>query len=107
MSTQNRFSSYQAQAVMSASPEQLIVKLYDLGISACHREDRFKVRAVLRELISSLDMDKGGELAGRLYALYAFCMDHSSSEELEVIADLLSGLREVWKSSVVGSTRAA
>jgi flagellar secretion chaperone FliS len=107
MSTQNRFSSYQAQAVMSASPEQLIVKLYDLGISACHRDDRFKVRAVLRELISSLDMDKGGDIAGRLYSLYAFCMDHSSSGDLEAIADILSGLREAWKTSVMGTVRAA
>ena len=107
MPARNRFSSYQTQAIMSASPEQLIVKLYDLGISACHRDDRYKVRAVLRELISSLDMDKGGEIAGRLYSLYAFCMDHSTSGDLETVAEILGGLREAWKTSVVGSARAA
>lgn len=102
MSTKSRLNSYQTQAVLSASPEQLIVKLYDLGIAACHREDRYKVRAVLRELISALDMERGGDIAGRLYALYAFCMDQAATGDLEAVADLLSGLREAWKSSVVG-----
>lgn len=92
---------------MSATPEQLVVKLYDLGIASCHRGDRYKLRAVLRELIASLNMEKGGEIAGRLYSIYAFCMDHSANGDLEPVAEILGGLRDAWKSAVVGSARAA
>ena len=98
MSSRQRFSTYQTQAILSSSPEQLIIKLYDLGIAACHREDCYKVRAVLRELISALDLEKGGEIAGRLYALYAFCMDHSTTGDLKPIVEILEGLRESWRT---------
>jgi flagellar secretion chaperone FliS len=106
MSSRQRFSTYQTQAVLSSSPEQLIIKLYDLGISACHRDDCYKLRAVLRELISALDLEKGGEIAGRLYALYAFCMDHSTTGDLAPIVEILEGLRETWRS-VMTVNRAA
>lgn len=101
MSPSQRFNSYQKQAILSASPEQLIVKLYDLGIGACHRQDRYKLRAVLKELVSALNLEEGGELAGRLYALYAFCIDHSASGDLEPVAEILEGLREAWRTSVL------
>src|SRR5690625_6927553 len=42
---------YQQQSVLTSSPEQLILKIYDLGIAACRRNDRSKVRAVLAELM--------------------------------------------------------
>jgi flagellar protein FliS len=97
---------YQAQAVRTASPEQLIAKLYDLGIRACHSGDRSKLRAVLRELISSLDLEKGGELAGRLYALYEFCMSYSVEGDLDTITEILGGLREAWKDAFMISRAA-
>ncbi|MFT4604719.1 MAG: flagellar protein FliS [Rhodothermales bacterium] len=107
MAARNRFNSYQTQAVMSASPEQLVIKLYDLGIASCHREDRHKLRAVVKELMGSLDLEDGGEIAGRLYSLYVFCMDQSSSGDLEVISDLLGGLREAFRGVAEKATRAA
>jgi flagellar protein FliS len=101
MSPRQRFNSYQKQAILSASPEQLVAKLYDLGIGACHQDDRYKLRAVLKELMSSLNMDQGGEMAERLYALYAFCIDQSAGGDLEPVIEILGGLREAWKSSVL------
>ena len=96
-----RMRQYQQQAVASASPEQLISKLYDLGVAACHREDRAKVRAVLVELTAGLDLDAGGELAGRLHALYAFCLRQSATGELHVVGELLDGLRTAWREGVL------
>ena len=66
MNAANQMLRYQQQAIVSASPEQLILKLYDIGISACHRQDRTKLRAVLVELIGALNMEAGGEVAERL-----------------------------------------
>ena len=92
---------YQQQAIVSSSPAQLVLKLYDLGIQSCHRNDRTKLRAVLAELVGSLNFEEGGELANRLYALYEFCINESISGDVDVILEILGGLREVWKQGVI------
>ena len=96
-----RMRQYQRQAVTSASPDQLIAKLYDLAVAACRREDRAKLRAVLIELTASLNFEKGGEMAQRLHALYEFCLFECGAGDLTVIAELLDGLRSAWKQGVL------
>ena len=92
---------YQQQAVLTASPGELIAKLYDLGISACHREDRAKVRAVLVELLSSLDLERGGAVARPLQAVYEFCLNESAAGDLDLVRELLGELRDAWRQSVL------
>lgn len=92
---------YQQQAVAASTPEQLIAKLYDVGVSACHREDRSKLRAVLVELIGSLNFEAGGELAHRLHTLYDFCLSESIDGDLDVVCRLLSELRDAWREGVL------
>jgi len=101
MNSMLRMRQYQQQAVRSASPEQLILKLYDLGIASCHREDRAKVRAVLVELIAGLDFKQGGEIARRLSGIYEYCLSESATGDLAAIEALLTGLREAWKKGVM------
>ncbi len=96
-----RMRQYQQQAVRSASPEQLILKLYDHGIASCHQGDRTKVRAVLVELVSSLDFEQGGDIAHRLSTLYAYCLTESATGDLTAIEEVLCGLREAWKQGVI------
>lgn len=101
-----RMRQYERQAIATASPEQLIAKVYDIGVGACRRGDRSKVRAVLVELMGSLNMEAGGEVASRLYALYEFCLRESAVGDLNAVGDLLDGLREAWHDGVL-ATRAA
>lgn len=92
---------YQQQAVQTSSPEKLVEKLYDEGISACYQDDRGKVRDVLVELHSSLDLEQGGELAERLQAVYEYCLEESATGDLDVVRELLSELREGWREGVL------
>lgn len=99
MQTSQAAQHYQRQDVLSASPTQLVAKLYDLGILACNTNDRFKLRKVLIELIASLNFAEGGEIAVRLSQIYEFCMRESVAGDLNVIGEMLSELRETWKES--------
>lgn len=101
MHTALRMRQYQEQAVVSASPAQLIAKLYDIAVSACHRGDRSKLRAVLVELTGSLNFEAGGDLADRLHALYEYCLNESISGDLDSICELMTGLRDAWKQGVI------
>ena len=96
-----RMRQYQKQAIVSASPDQLIAKMYDLAVAACRRNDRAKLRAVLVELTASLNFEKGGELAQRLHALYEYCLRECGTGDLNMIAELLDGLRSAWKQGVL------
>lgn len=96
-----RMQQYQQQAIASSSPEQLILKLYDLGIQCCRQENRSKLRSVLSELIGSLNFEEGGEIAKGLYSLYEYCINESVAGDLDIIRGILSELRVTWKQAVM------
>jgi flagellar protein FliS len=79
---------YRNVAVESADPVGLVIMAYEGAISAIDRavmaldEGDFKAKgeeiqkalALVSELMSSLDMEKGGEIARSLSSLYAYFM---------------------------------
>lgn len=101
MNSALRMQKYHARDIQSSSPEQLITKLYGAGISACHQEDQERARAVLMELISSLDFEADPKLANRLYSLYEYCLTESALGNFDVVVEVLTGLREAWSEGVL------
>ena len=81
-------SQYQEVAVRSASPGQLVVMVYDhlllnlrrarLAVEQGNVELRAtaldRARAARGELLATLDMERGGEIAGQLNGVYAFLL---------------------------------
>jgi flagellar protein FliS len=114
-------SAYRASAVMTASPGQLVVMLYDgarrfLHQAAVAMGDRqvelahrklSSAEDIVRHLRGTLDMDQG-EISTRLLAIYTFCLRHMSEArlaqdpaKLRAVDGLLAQLRDSW-SSVAG-----
>lgn len=113
----NGYERYLETAVETASPARLIVMLYDGAIRfineamAAMRQRDYetqnarlqRAQKILAELISSLDFDKGGEIAENLFRLYTYMYNqlveaniNDSLESLEHVTNLLSELREAW-----------
>jgi flagellar protein FliS len=109
--------AYRSSSVMTASPAQLVVMLYDgagrflrqAEMAAAegawrHALDRLeKAEAIVDELLVTLDKEAGGEVAERLQAIYVFCKKLLIEARLERdagriarTAGLLAGLREAW-----------
>jgi flagellar secretion chaperone FliS len=107
---------YRESAVLTATPEQLVVMLYDganrfLTQSAvAMREGRAglageklrRAEAIIDELLQTLDMSVG-EIAERLQALYVFFKEHLTAARLkqdaakvEEVARLMRELRSAW-----------
>jgi len=97
---QSAGTAYQAQAVETASPAQLVIMLYDGAIGAIARaehamagNERDKIEVINRELtraqdivtelMLSLDHDRGGAIAGNLAAIYEFCLAMLTQANLE------------------------
>jgi flagellar protein FliS len=108
--------AYRQGAVLSASPGQLVVMLYDgarrflrQASAAMHEGDVERAHNTLRraELIiahldGTLDHDQG-LLPQRLHDIYAFCLDHlnagrlsQDATKLEEVSRLMGELREAW-----------
>jgi flagellar secretion chaperone FliS len=108
--------AYTEASVMTASPERLVVMLYDGAIRFLHqsaaalragkrdvaRERLRRAQDIIDELTRSLDF-RQGEIAFGLRNIYGFCSRHMIESTLnadpdgyEKVAELLSGLRESW-----------
>ena len=124
-----RVDSYKAAHIETATPERLLVMLYDgalkyLGlavqtidgkdIEGTHR-NLLKAEAIVLELMSVLDMEIGGELAANLFNLYDYMYRqlvkaniHRDPEPVKEVMGLLEPLRNAWNeaSEMVAQMRA-
>lgn len=113
--------AYQQSSVLTASPEQLVVMLYDGALRFLrqaeaslaegawqHANERLtRAEAIVDELLATLNMD-AGELSTRLQAIYVFCkrcliearVERAPGKVTHVIR-LLADLREAWAQIVV------
>ncbi|HEY4347356.1 MAG TPA: flagellar export chaperone FliS [Gaiellaceae bacterium] len=116
-------AAYNEAGVLTASPERLVVMLYDGAIrflysaSAAARESkrelaREKLRraqAIIDELNRVLDM-KQGEVARNLREIYNFSSRHLIDSTLngnaagyEEVARILAELREAWNETIAAA----
>lgn len=85
-SAQQAQDTYRVNQIQMASKEQLLVITYDIGIKACISAEKAmgtndieqintnlqKAQAVIRELMLTLNMERGGEIATQLMQLYDY-----------------------------------
>ena len=115
----NGHERYLETAVETASPARLFVMLYDGAIRfineaayAMQQRDYEtqntklqRAQKILAELISSLDFDKGGEVAENLFRLYTYMYNqlveaniNDDTARLEHVVGLLCEIREAWET---------
>ena len=124
MSYQDERGRYLETQVISSSPEQLVPLLYqhllvnlrkageqiEVGDKEGKAESLQKAAAIVFELMGSLDMEKGGEIAMRLASLYTYFSRRISEAgrtlNLEIIGELMElvgSLHESWLDASKGS----
>ncbi len=111
-------SKYLTQEVMTASPAKLVRMLYDkvalslkeaiAAIEAGEVETRWRDNArameILSHMWSTLDVEKGGEIAQNLESLFSFMLARlpevdfqNDPEPAREVIELLEPLRESWR----------
>jgi len=93
---------YLVQKVLTASPEQLIVYIYDAAIIACGRENKMKASQAVQVLISSLDFDreKNKDIAVKFFQLYHYILNRINSKNFGEARELLGELRKAWSEAM-------
>lgn len=125
MSVPKAYQNYRRTAVETASRGQLILLLYDgllrfLEQAKAELAERrpkeahfalIKAQNVLSELMASLDLDQGGEIAHNLLAIYEFMFMQlvdanfrKSAEPVDGVVELVRTLRAAWERAVTAET---
>jgi flagellar secretion chaperone FliS len=110
-------AAYKQQSILTATPGQLVVMLYDGCLRFLHqgalamREGNLadagtrlsRAEAIIDELMSTLDLEKGGVIASRLQGIYVFSIRHlmearleRDADKIERVGQLPSELRDSW-----------
>jgi flagellar protein FliS len=114
-------AAYETVQTLTADPARLVVRLYDgaerflrqaLGALAAGEATRYaeavaRAHAIIAELSSSLDRERGGEVAANLSRLYAFMLRHlteglikRSPTHIEEVLEPLRELRAGFEGAV-------
>ena len=110
--------AYKESSVLTAPPERLVRMLYDgtlrflaraavalrEGLGPAAANDPLKrADAILEELLSTLDHERGGELASTLEAIYAFsrrllveAQIEADADKVDQVAGFVRDLRDSW-----------
>ena len=117
MSYSRQATRYRETEVMTATPGQLVVLLYDhllvslrrariameAGEADVRSENLEKARNVLTELLVTLDRERGGEVAANLGALYSFLLGElvqvgvrADVARLDRVTGMISELRDAF-----------
>ena len=93
-----RVNAYLSKDILDASPQKLLLKVYDYAITNCRRNDLERTNKALSELINSLNFDNNEtkEFSLGLMSLYQFCQDQMRKGENEVVENILIELRTSW-----------
>lgn len=125
MAFQNAYSAYQKTNVSTASQGRLVVLLYEgaikqltMAMSYIDENNKInprdiekygiclqKVQAIITELQVSLDMEKGGDIAKNLMALYVFFNEElvqasisKDKGKLQSVWNIMNELAQSWKT---------
>lgn len=122
LAKQNNYDAYKDTEITTANQGKLIVMLYDgairfLRISVDKMNPRtydvvntniIKAQDIITELMLSLNMEEGGEIAANLFNLYAYMkkrllegnIEKNTAPIVEVIK-MLEQLRTAWEEAAV------
>lgn len=121
-----RASQYKERDISSSDNVRIITLLYDgaadftkLAVRMLEEENIpkkalyiSKVTAIITELSSSLDVEKGKEIASRLQSLYTFIIDRlitanakNDLAQLKEAQRVIEILRDGWKEMEAGESR--
>lgn len=124
MSYAAQVASYREMEILSATPERLVLLLFDHLVVHLHRvriaidgndiavrtTSLGKARAIVSELLATLDFERGGRIAADLSGLYTFLLSemldvgvNRDVRKVQRLSDIVETLRSGFSSATVAA----
>lgn len=97
-SNSSKLNPYLVKEIMEATPQQLLIKIYDFAILNCQKRNLAKTNQALQELINSLkwEGEEVANISAGLYRLYQYCQEEMRKKNYDIVYKILTELRESW-----------
>jgi flagellar protein FliS len=94
----NHTNTYLAKEILEATPQKLLIKVYDFAIANCKRGNMTKTNRAISELINALNFEdkRAKEISTGLIKLYQFCQEEMRKNNTDIVYKILTDLRETW-----------
>lgn len=113
---------YQQSQIQTASPEQILIMLYDGAIQFLNKalkslenkdiqethNNIISAQRIITEFMNTLDLEAGGDACKNLYSLYEYlhyrlvqANIHKKPEMVEEVLYHLKDLKETWEKAIV------
>ncbi len=93
---------YIINQINNATPQELILKVYDFAILNCQKNDLIKTNDAIQVLINSLNFDDlaAKEISIGLLRLYQFCQEQMRKKNNQIVLKILTELRDTWINAI-------
>ena len=93
-----QLNPYLVKEILEASPQKLLLKIYDFAITNCQLHDMLKTNRALDELINALNFEdeKAREISIGLLKLYQYCQEQMRKKNYDIVYKILVDLRDAW-----------
>ncbi len=95
------YEQYRGQQVLSASPTQLLLMVYEQAVVQCEAQDAQRASRAITELIGALNFD-AGEVAVDFFRLYEYCLWEIRKRHFADAAHILRRLKTAWEEALQG-----
>jgi flagellar secretion chaperone FliS len=97
-----RINQYVTNEILSASPEQLIMKVFDFAIVNCQKHNMLKTNEALQVLINALNFDhpEAKEISVGFFKIYHYCQEQMRKKNYDVVYKTLTSLKKTWETAL-------
>ena len=97
----NRANQYLIKEITEATPQQLILKVYDFAIVNCQKKNLSKTNEAIQVLINALrfDNEEVKSISVGLFRLYQYCQEEMRNKNFDIVYRILTELRDTWISA--------
>lgn len=94
----SKLNPYLVKEIMEATPQQLLIKIYDFAILNCQKHDLYRTNAALQQLISALRFDREDvkQVSIGFLKLYQYCQNEMRKKNYPIVLEILTELRKAW-----------